>query len=145
MFMVKIDRILVAVDTSQHSRKAFDYASFLAARCDAELVIVNVFDVFERVGSSKKRLEEIAEKAKSDGAAMLERYVSEAKASSVENVRPERTEGDAAEKILKVARREKPDMIVVGSRGLSTSREFLLGSVFHKLSHHADCPVLIVR
>jgi nucleotide-binding universal stress UspA family protein len=54
-------------------------------------------------------------------------------------------EGNAAEKILQVAKDKKIDTIVVGSRGLSTAKEFLLGSVSHKITHHAKCPVIIVR
>lgn len=143
--MAEINKIIVAVDMSKHSENALGYASFLSQKCEAELVILNVFDAFERAASSKKKLEEIAEKLKGDSKEQLEGYADRARTSGVKNVRVERVEGDPAEMILKVSRQEKPDMIVMGSRGLSTAKEFLLGSVSHKISHHADCPVLIVR
>jgi nucleotide-binding universal stress UspA family protein len=54
-------------------------------------------------------------------------------------------EGNAAEKILEIANNKGVDTIVVGSRGLSTAKEFLLGSVSRKISHHAKCSVVIVR
>jgi len=41
-------------------------------------------------------------------------------------------------KFLQVAKDKKIDTIVVGSRGLSTVKEFLLGSVSHKITHHAN-------
>jgi nucleotide-binding universal stress UspA family protein len=143
--MAKIDKILVAVDMSKHSKNALDYASLMAEKCRAELILVNVFDAFERVGSTRKKLEEIAEMLRKDSSGKLNEYVNEARKLGVTNVRAERIEGNPAEMILKIARREKPDMIVVGSRGLSTAKEFLLGSVSHKITHHASCPVLIVR
>ncbi len=42
-------------------------------------------------------------------------------------------------------KKEKFDMIVMGSRGLSEIRSFFMGGVSDKVSHHAVCPVLIVR
>lgn len=143
--MEEIKKILVAVDMSEHSKKALDYASLLSERCSAELVIANVFDAFERVSSSKEKLEKIAETLQKDGWEKLESYADEAKAHGVKNVRIERIEGDAAERILDLSKREKPDMIVLGSRGRGTFKKLLLGSVSNKVMHHAGHPVLIVR
>ena len=53
--------------------------------------------------------------------------------------------GHHAEEIAKVANEEGFDLLVVGSRGLSTVKAFLLGSVSEKLSRLARCPVLIVK
>jgi nucleotide-binding universal stress UspA family protein len=53
--------------------------------------------------------------------------------------------GDPAEAILEVAEEQGADLIVVGSKGMHSSRRFLLGSVPDKVSHHAPCSVLIVR
>lgn len=112
----------------------------MAERCGAELIIVNVFDAFERVASSKKQLEEIAETLRKDSSEELQQYADQAKASGEKKVQVERIEGDAAAMILKLSKREKADMIVVGSRGLGTAKEFLIGSVSHKVSHQAKCP-----
>jgi nucleotide-binding universal stress UspA family protein len=54
-------------------------------------------------------------------------------------------EGDPAEVIIQVANEQQADLIVVGSRGLTGIRRFLLGSVSNKVSHHAPCSVMIVR
>jgi nucleotide-binding universal stress UspA family protein len=53
--------------------------------------------------------------------------------------------GDPAEAILRVAEDEAADLIVVGSRGLSTVARFFLGSVAERVARHAPCPVLLVR
>ena len=52
---------------------------------------------------------------------------------------------DVAEEILRTADKENIDTIVVGSRGVSKAKEFLLGSVSYKVSHYARRPVVIVR
>ena len=54
-------------------------------------------------------------------------------------------QGVPAEELLRAAGEEKADLMVLGSRGLSQVKAFLLGSVSDKVSHHAKCPVLIVR
>jgi nucleotide-binding universal stress UspA family protein len=57
---------------------------------------------------------------------------------------PHAREGDPADAILDLAEEVRSDLIVVGSKGLTDARRFLLGSVPNKVSHHAPCSVLIV-
>jgi nucleotide-binding universal stress UspA family protein len=54
-------------------------------------------------------------------------------------------QGDAADAILDVAEEQTADLIVVGNKGMTGAKRFLLGSVPNKVSHHAPCSVLIVR
>jgi nucleotide-binding universal stress UspA family protein len=54
-------------------------------------------------------------------------------------------EGDPADAILDVAEEEGADLIVVGNKGMTGAKRFLLGSVPNKVSHHAPCSVLIIR
>jgi nucleotide-binding universal stress UspA family protein len=54
-------------------------------------------------------------------------------------------EGDPADAILDVAEETNADLIVVGNKGMTGAKRFLLGSVPNKVSHHAPCGVLIVR
>jgi nucleotide-binding universal stress UspA family protein len=54
-------------------------------------------------------------------------------------------EGDPADVILEVAEEHKADLIIVGNKGMSGARRFLLGSVPNKVSHHAPCSVMIIR
>ena len=54
-------------------------------------------------------------------------------------------QGDAADAILDIAEEQRSDLIVVGNRGMTGAKRFLLGSVPNKVSHHAPCSVLIVR
>jgi nucleotide-binding universal stress UspA family protein len=54
-------------------------------------------------------------------------------------------EGDPADAILDVAEELGSDLIVVGNKGMTGAKRFLLGSVPNKVSHHAPCAVMIVR
>jgi nucleotide-binding universal stress UspA family protein len=54
-------------------------------------------------------------------------------------------EGDPADAILDVAEETGADLIVVGNKGMTGAKRFLLGSVPNKVSHHAPCSVLIIR
>ena len=52
---------------------------------------------------------------------------------------------DPADEILKLSERDSYDLIVLGTRGLSGIRKFLLGSVSSKITEHAKCAVLTVK
>src|SRR5918997_6169727 len=54
-------------------------------------------------------------------------------------------QGDPADAILDVAEEQKADLIVVGNKGMTGAKRFLLGSVPNKVSHHAPCSVMIIR
>ena len=57
---------------------------------------------------------------------------------------PHARKGDPADAIIGLAEELGTDLIVVGNKGLTGARRFLLGSVPDKVSHHAPCSVLIV-
>jgi nucleotide-binding universal stress UspA family protein len=54
-------------------------------------------------------------------------------------------QGDPADAILDVAEEQSADLIVVGNKGMTGAKRFLLGSVPNRVSHHAPCSVLIIR
>lgn len=54
-------------------------------------------------------------------------------------------QGDPADAILDVAEEQTADLIVVGNKGMTGAKRFLLGSVPNKISHHAPCSVMIIR
>ena len=145
-----ISNILVAMDGSESSVRAYEYASFLAKKYDATLLIVNINDTFERISRNIKEFREIAKQIEEEGGTavtiqVLEDYQSRAKDSGIKDVKIIRREGDAAAEILLIADEEKVDAIVIGSTGMNTVKEFLLGGVSHKVIHHAKCLVTLVR
>jgi nucleotide-binding universal stress UspA family protein len=54
-------------------------------------------------------------------------------------------QGDPADAILDIAEERDADLIVVGNKGMTGAKRFLLGSVPNRVSHHAPCSVLIIR
>jgi nucleotide-binding universal stress UspA family protein len=142
-----LSKILVGVDGSQPSKKALEYASNLASKYGSELYVVNTTEEFgdsvhvQRLEKHNNYVNEVRRHSK----ALLNQCELRAKELGVTKIYTMQEEGNAAEKILEIANNKGVDTIVVGSRGLSTAKEFLLGSVSHKLSHHAKCSVVIVR
>ena len=139
------------MDGSESSLRAYEYASFLAKQCNAALLIVNIFDAFERISSKiKQELGEVAKQIEAEGGTaitlqMLDDYKSQAKDSGIKDVKTLIRQGNAAAEILHIADEEKADTIVIGRTGINTLKEFLLGGVSHKVIHHAKCPVTLVR
>jgi nucleotide-binding universal stress UspA family protein len=147
MSKVKVTKILVGVDGSEYSERAFQLASFLAARCGAMLLIANISEIIGVEGTGSFTLSKRAKRELEQGGnlMLLERYRSQARDAGVSDVRTLTMSGHVAEMILKVAHLEEVDMIVLGRRGLNAPKEFLLGSVSYNVSHHAKCPVIIAR
>lgn len=79
-----------------------------------------------------------------DVIALLDAAAEDAKLAGVEAEVFAR-QGDAADAIIDVAEEQRSDLIVVGNRGMTGARRFLLGSIPNRVSHHAPCSVLIVR
>jgi nucleotide-binding universal stress UspA family protein len=135
-------RILVAVDGSKYSEKAFEYGLYLARKCRCALLIVHVLEEFVTVGHS------ISKDLKHEAQVMLEQYESKAKqfSDSITSIDAIETSGnDVTEEILRIADKEIVDTIVLGSRGTKAKRDFHIGSVSYKVSHYAKCTVIIVR
>ena len=82
---------------------------------------------------------------KAVGQQLLDRAKGVAGKSRARRITAVIVDGDPAEAILKRAKREKADLVVVGSRGLGTIRELVLGSVSHKVTQLAKMPCLIVK
>jgi nucleotide-binding universal stress UspA family protein len=136
-----ISKILVAVDGSKSADKAFEYACHLAKKAGASLLILHVFEELGTVGYS------IDKEIERDNREMLQKYQSRAKKVLMQTYVDvmEVTANDVAEEVLLTADKKNIDTIVVGSRGISEAKKFLLGSVSYKVSHYAKRPVVIVR
>jgi nucleotide-binding universal stress UspA family protein len=52
---------------------------------------------------------------------------------------------DPADAIIRLAEEVKADLVVVGNKGMTGAKRFLLGSVPNKVAHHAPCAVLVVK
>ena len=135
--------MLVAVDGSESSKKAFDQSIFLAQKCNSKLYVVHVVLDWEYGGDSAATFE-LIEELRAKGMELLEGCKTQAIQSNVQ-VETLLEQGDYAHEIIEVAKRNDCDVIIMGSRGMSPIKELLLGSVSLKVMHHASCPVMIIR
>jgi nucleotide-binding universal stress UspA family protein len=82
---------------------------------------------------------------RSAGQQILNSYEAKVKEARLQNVSMLLHEGDAAQRIMETASEVKCGLLLIGSRGRRGFKEMLLGSVSHKVTNHADCPVLVVK
>ena len=75
---------------------------------------------------------------------VLDAAAAKARAAGIE-VQTHPVQADPADAILNVAEEINADLIVVGNKGMTGARRYLLGSVPNNVSHHAPCSVIIVR
>ena len=141
--------IVVGTDGSETAREAVRQAAQLAATLGARVHLVCVYEPVpstqEAVGESDVHAEsgwvlrprEAVEATLDDAAAVFA-------AAGVE-VERYAQRGDPADAILDVAEERDADLIIVGNRGQTGAKRFLLGSVPNRISHHAPCAVLIIR
>ncbi|HKG66673.1 MAG TPA: universal stress protein [Solirubrobacteraceae bacterium] len=141
--------IVVGTDGSDTARQAVREAVELASALGASIELVSAY---EPVAGQRLR-DEAREaprdlqwmiNAREDVEATLREAGAEVEAAGVA-VRTYAREGDAADAILDVAEERGADLIVVGNKGMTGAKRFLLGSVPNKVSHHAPCSVLIIR
>jgi nucleotide-binding universal stress UspA family protein len=124
-----VRRVLVATDRSETAERAVRFATEMAERYGAELFVLRV--LLSDDGTRAEAIRELAEYAES--------LAGERGRSSVV------IGADPAEAIVESARREKADVLVVGSVGMTGRREFLLHNVPNRVSHNAPCTVVIVH
>ncbi|SIS71802.1 universal stress protein [Paracoccus saliphilus] len=145
------ERILVPYDGSTGAERALVKATELAKLCNAHLIIVTVYRHHSMLeaslsmvrGSSEpgSNLDETMRSAAREAADFAK---SHAKDAGVEHVSAFIKAGQPARTIVAMAHDKGCDLIVIGSRGLGATEGYLLGSVSHKVTGIADCPVLVV-
>ncbi|MEJ2280392.1 MAG: universal stress protein [Candidatus Bathyarchaeota archaeon] len=134
----KVMKILSAVDGSKPSNKALEYSAELARNFNANLALVHVEeDKLVRIGGPQ-----VVDCLGTVGECILKDAETKVKGLSFDKILEY---GSPAEIIIKVAKKANVDIIVVGSRGLSSVRRYMLGSVSDDISIHARSSVLIVR
>ncbi|HEU4976454.1 MAG TPA: universal stress protein [Baekduia sp.] len=141
--------IVVGTDGSETAGKAVARAIELAVALSARLLVVSAFEPV-----SGSRLREEAQQAPADLQWMVnpredvDATLDDARERALEAGVMAETfarQGDPADAILDVAEEQRADLIVVGNKGMTGAKRFLLGSVPNKVSHHAPCSVLIIR
>jgi len=142
-------RIVVGTDGSDTAAEAVGQAVDLAKLAGAQLSIVSAYEPVSKRQVEKEQLDAPADVQheigpREDVNLVLDAAAAEARKAGIE-AQTHPVEGDPAEAILNVAEETGADLIVVGNKGMTGARRFLLGSVPNNVSHHAPCSVIIVR
>lgn len=134
-------KIVVGTDGSDTAAEAVAHAAGLAKALGAELVVVHAHPVPKAEGGPLGPAQ--APPYADIGRVILEEAVR--KHGDGESLHTVLREGNAADVLCDVAEEERADLIVVGNRGMTGAKRFVLGSVPNNVSHHAPCSVLIVH
>jgi nucleotide-binding universal stress UspA family protein len=139
-------RIVVAYDGSDQAIKALNTAIELAKAFNSKLDVVEVVDTAALLGMGfapipSDVIAQIYNKAQND----VEQAKKKAQEAGVKDVTSQVLEGDPATSIIEYASKNGADLIVIGSRGLSTFKRLVLGSVSSKVVQESRIPVLVVK
>ncbi|MHB8234442.1 MAG: universal stress protein [Solirubrobacteraceae bacterium] len=141
--------IVVGTDGSDTATQAVRQAVDLAGAVGAKLELVSAYAPVsgQRLREERREAPEDLQWAispREDVDQTLEAAASVAREAGVQvDLYPR--QGDPADAILDVAEEQEADLIIVGNKGMTGAKRFLLGSVPNKVSHHAPCSVLIIR
>ena len=154
---VRFSKILVAIDGSDQSIKAAEYAIDIAKRYSAQLIALTVFDISKvRYSSSAfiappvHALEEIERMQKEaqqwfDHVGKLIEQEKEDNNNIIQLTSQIEESMSVPDTIIDYAENQNIDLIVVGSRGRSDFKKLLLGSVASTIVTYATCPVLVTK
>lgn len=132
-------KILIPIDGSEKALQAARHGANLASKIGASVTLFNVLPAMPVDVRSM-----VINKIKAQGEEILKK-VSQELAGFDAPVDTEMIMGHPAEAICKKAKAGRYDLIIMGSRGLSGVKGYLMGSVSIAVTTHAACPVLIVR
>ena len=148
--MARLNRILVGVDGSPHSRKALEWAGDEAAHHGSNLVVVTAYlaPPPPPSGPTSSVTEHIATSPGEAAGETAERLLMEAIRDVLGEdppvlVQPRVREGNAAKALIDLS--EDADLLVVGTRGHGGFAGMLLGSVSQNVAAYARCTVVVVR
>ncbi len=140
---MKVQRILNPVDGSDHSIHSTKYAIEMASVFEAQIILLHCHERFPIV-LAEPYFQEAVNSINKEAEVMIQPFAEMLEQSEVSfDIRI--LEGTPGNKIPDVARIEKIDLIVMGSRGVSDFSGLLLGSVAHQVLHKSDCPVFITK
>jgi nucleotide-binding universal stress UspA family protein len=137
--------VLVPVDGSDNSYRALDAALLLKEKLGSSITVVNVIEQVPITHiESEKLLSELLEAYKKENQEILSKCSNIATEKGL-SIKTLLLQGNPASVILDYSKKEKFDLVIVGSRGMGKFKQLILGSVSSKIVHHSPCAVLLIR
>lgn len=144
-------KILVALDGSEYSDKALEVAVQMAMRCDAQLILFHAVQLkplraeYESIVINKKAKDVYRQIGLDQADAIVQVAENAAKEVGLSNVERMIVEGRPASSIVQAVTDTESELVIIGTRGLSALHQITMGSVAHKVTAAASCPVMVVR
>lgn len=136
-------KILVASDGSEHAIRAAEKAATLA-KLEKDAIIEIVYVVDDATSKSDVLRNWEAVDIESKRKALLNTTEEICRKAGV-SFETKIIHGEPGPAIVKHANENHVDLVVIGSRGLNSLQEMVLGSVSHKVAKRANCPVMIIK
>ena len=137
--------VLVPVDGSDNSYRALDAALLLTEKLGSSITVVNVIEQVPITHiESEKLLSELLEAYKRENQEILSKCSNIATEKGL-SIKTLLLQGNPASVILDYSKKEKFDLVIVGSRGMGKFKQLILGSVSSKIVHHSPCAILLIR
>jgi nucleotide-binding universal stress UspA family protein len=143
--MISLNKILVPVDFSEHSTKAVRYGAELAAKFGAELHLFHAIETRAYAYDETATYFPPEPIAEVESAALKELDKVKIEAADQVHVIRNVARGNPFVEIVRYARDNTVDLIVIGTHGRGAIAHMLLGSVAERVVRKAPCPVLVVR
>ena len=146
--MIRLAKLLVPTDFSEDSEQAARYAVELAKRFQAEIHCIHVVDIpadllstsaYYMTGPSDQFIDQIREESKKNLEAFAGKNLEGAQ------VQTAFLEGSPFVEIIRYARDQQIDLVVIATHGRTGLKHVLFGSVAEKVVRKAPCPVLVVK
>ena len=138
-------KILVPIDGSENSKRAFKYALYLSKNLSGEITFLHVADTPPSVYvQSQKVLDELLEKYSKGREKVFDEYQKLAE-NEKDKIKTKLILGDPGKGIVEFSLKEEFDVIVIGNRGMGHLKEMIIGSVSSTVIHDAKCPVLLIK
>lgn len=145
--MKPFNKILTAIDFSENSDYAFDYALTLAKQFEAELTVIHVIsEPVDLRGFYVPHIsfEQLEKEIEAGAADMMEKFCRE-NMGDFHNYRTCIANGISYEEIIHKAKKINASLIVIGTRGRTGLDHMIFGSTAERVVRGAPCPVLSVR
>ena len=141
--------MVIGTDGSDTASEAVRQAAELASKLGAKVHLVSAYEPVSEGRLREERQEVPGDlqwmvNPREDVNQTLDGAAERLRSSGVD-VETHAREGDPADAILDVAEEQDADLIVVGNKGMTGAKRFLLGSIPNQVSHNAPCNVLIVK
>ncbi len=138
-------KILVPIDGSKYGEKAIELAADFGKQFKSKITLLFVNVPISHIYADEGfMVPDYTDELEKQGDKLLARSLKIAESHGLK-VETKKVIGNAAEQIANIANNENYDLVVIGSRGLSRAKAFLLGSVSDKVIRYAHCPVLVVK